>query len=271
MWPFAKKPVVDADTAAWHVDNFTWLVRQFAGGAFAQTKLVLPKPGFFTSDGEQGHALALRIFDQVKNYCEMRDWEVDLVEDDSAIARDLPPSLAFTGPSRHALGTFSASRNAVQISYVPALLRHPERLVATFAHELAHYLLATASEPPPCVDDEMECLTDLAAVFMGFGVFLANARFQHETYSDGVMHGWRIGHSGYLPEADLIFALALFLRAKGFGVEAAGDSLKSHLGALLRRALRDLPEDHPDVIHIRQTLADAEAGQGPQAIAAKAG
>jgi hypothetical protein len=61
MWPFTRKRVVDAETAAWHVENFLWLLRQFGGnGDFAATKLVLPKPGFFTGDGEQGHALAER-------------------------------------------------------------------------------------------------------------------------------------------------------------------------------------------------------------------
>ena len=35
------------------------------------------------------------------------------------------------------------------------------------------------------------------------------------------MHGWRMGHSGYLPEADLIFALALFLQAKSLNPDLA--------------------------------------------------
>jgi len=258
MWPFAKKPVVDADTAAWHVENFQWLARQFGGAAFTQTKLVLPKPGFFISDGEQGHALALRIFTQVKRYCSMDDWDVELVADDNALARDLPPSLAFNGRSRYALGTFGTSGTAVQITYVPALLRHPERLIATFAHELAHYLLATAREPPPCADDEHEFLTDLTAVFLGFGVFLANARFQHETYSDGAMHGWRIGHSGYLPEADLIFALALFLQVRGLPTGDACACLKPHLAGLLRRAMSQVTAE--DIGGIRDALAAVDAG-----------
>lgn len=201
--------------------------------------------------------MALRIFTQVKSYCEMDGWDVELVADDNAMARDLPPSLAFTGRTRYALGTFGASGNSVQITYVPALLHHPERLIATFAYELAHYLLATAGEAPPCADDEMECLTDLAAVFMGFGVFLANARFQHETYSDGVMHGWRISHSGYLPEADLIFALALFLRAKELAADDACACLKPHLARLLRRAMREVAPQ--DVAGVRDAFAAAEA------------
>jgi hypothetical protein len=40
---------------------------------------VSPKPGFFIFDGERDHPLAVRIFDQVKHYCGMSDWEADLV------------------------------------------------------------------------------------------------------------------------------------------------------------------------------------------------
>ena len=62
---------------------------------------------------------------------------------------------------------------AIVISYVPALLKRPDHLIATLAHELAHYLLATARDSPPCEKEEREFLTDLAAVYLGFGVFLS--------------------------------------------------------------------------------------------------
>jgi hypothetical protein len=69
IWPFARKPVVDDETAAWHVDNFAWLIRQFGGAAgLAKSNLVLPMPGYFVTEGEKGHPFALRIFDQIKTY-----------------------------------------------------------------------------------------------------------------------------------------------------------------------------------------------------------
>src|SRR5262245_57918316 len=137
MWPFRRKPIVDAETAGWHVDNFAWLIRQFGGNdTFAKTKLVLPKPGFFAFDGEHGHALASRIFNQVKHYCDMDDWDVDLVPDDNPLAEQGRLSVAMIAPQKHALGTFAIAGNRIQISYVPALLQRPDRLVATFAHEL---------------------------------------------------------------------------------------------------------------------------------------
>jgi hypothetical protein len=201
MWPLARKRIVDDDTAAWHLENFTWLIEQFGPAAFAQAKLVLPKPGYFVTDGEKDHALAQRLFDQVKTYCGMTAWDVDLVPDHNPLAEHTPLSIARVAPQRHALGTFALAGNRIQISYVPALLARPEHLIATYAHELAHYLLATARTPPPCADDENECLTDLTAVYLGFGVFL--------------------------------------LEAKALDPEPALACLKPHLAGMLRRATRD--------------------------------
>jgi hypothetical protein len=257
MWPFARKLIVDNETAAWHVENFAWLVRQFGGAdGLAKSKLVLPKPGYFITESETGHAFALRVFDQVKAYCGMADWAADLVADDNPLAERTPISLVTVAPQKHALGTFGSAGNRIVISYVPALLKRPDHLIATLAHELAHYLLATARQAPPCEPDEREFLTDLTAVFLGFGVFLANARFQHEAFHDGTLQGWRISHSGYLPEADLIFALALFIWSKGIDPSRALNCLKPHLGTMLRRTLRHFAGDAAALAPIREATAE---------------
>ena len=128
MWPFTRKRIVDDDTAAWHLENFTWLIEQFGGnGAFAKLKLVLPKPEYFTAGGKRDHAFAARIFDQVKAYCGMREWEADLVADDNPLAQRGEPSAFMVAPQKHALGTFAVTGNRIQISYVPAQQRLPGR------------------------------------------------------------------------------------------------------------------------------------------------
>jgi hypothetical protein len=71
MWPFTRKPIVDDETAAWHVENFTWLIEEFGPAALAHTKLVLPTAKYFRTAGEKGHELAIMIFDQVGAYCGM--------------------------------------------------------------------------------------------------------------------------------------------------------------------------------------------------------
>ena len=266
MWPFTRKPIVDADTAQWHVDNFAWLVATFGGNhAFADSVLALPKPGFFPVDGQEGHAKALHILERVKHYCGMGDWPVELVPDRNPAAERSTMSVAMPVHGKHAVGTFSVSGNAVQISYVPALLARPDRLIATLAHELAHYLLATAPTSPPCEDDEHEFLTDLTAAYLGFGVFMANSVFEFEAIQDGPMQGWRYGRSGYLPEQDLVFATALFIAVKELDPHPAYQSLKPHLAKLLKRALRDLTTDKRFVEQIRASIS-GEARQASGAV-----
>ena len=63
MWPFKRRPLIDPETADWHLENFEGLVRCYAENeSLADANLLLPKPGFFPNDGERGHALAERIF-----------------------------------------------------------------------------------------------------------------------------------------------------------------------------------------------------------------
>jgi hypothetical protein len=265
MWPFTSKPIVEADTAQWHVDNFAWLVATFGGNnAFADSVLVLPKPGFFPTDGQEGHDRALHILERVKHYCGMGDWPVELVPDHNPAAERSTMSVAMPVHGKHALGTFAVAGNAVQISYVPALLARPDRLIATLAHELAHYLLATAPTSPPCEDDEHEFLTDLTAAYLGFGVFMANSVFEFEAIQDGPMQGWRYGRSGYLPEQDLVFATALFIAVKELDPHPAYQCLKPHLAKLLKRALRDLTIDRRLVEQIRASIpGEAQPASSP--------
>ena len=257
MWPFTRKPILDPETAAWHAENFAWLIRQFGGAkAFGETRLVLPRPGFFKADNAQGHSRALEILDQVKAYCGMSEWDVELVADDNPLARQHALSLAMVAPQKHALGTFGLAGNRATITYVPALLQRPQAFIATMAHELAHYLLASAPGRPICADDEVECLTDLTAVYLGFGVFLANSRFEFEGLQDHMLQGWQMRTSGYLPEADIIHALALFIYAKELDPAPACHCLKPHLAKMLRRALRHLAGNDPGLTDIRAALAE---------------
>ncbi|XWN31823.1 MAG: hypothetical protein ROR55_01520 [Devosia sp.] len=260
MWPFRKTPFLDEDTAAWHLENFIWLMRHFGGGGeFHRSRLVLPKPGFFPVEGEKGHALAERLFQTVKDYCGLSDWPVDLVADNGPDSHLLEGSAMASIRSSSAVGRFAVSDEGVQISYAPRLLDRPQDLISTFAHELAHYLLATAPEDPVCEPDEYEFLTDLTAVFLGFGVFLANTRFSQDVLHLGPIQGVGWTRQGYLPERDLVFATAIFLAVKRLDPSEAADSLDSHLRSQLSKALDQL-RDAPQIAELI-TLAARPAPQ----------
>jgi Zn-dependent peptidase ImmA (M78 family) len=93
-------------------------------------------------------------------------------------------------------------------------LKEPLALVATIAHELGHVILLGGG----LVDREakdMEPMNDLLTVFLGMGVFTANASFQFSQFTETYGQGWRAQRQGYLPEPVFGYALARFAHERG--------------------------------------------------------
>lgn len=239
MWPFRRKPLLDAAAERWHLDNFAWLVRNHGKRSrFAEARLVLPSQDFFAADGQEGHALAVKLFEQVKAYSGMGEADIAL-------------RLAGSPPSR--LGT-------PEVTYAAETLGHPQSLIATLAHELAGHLLAAGTgEAPPIGPQGEEHLTDLTAVYLGFGVLLANSAFNMQAHADG----WSYTRQGYLPEQDLVFALAIFLVVKQLDPAPALHYLKAELGAMLRKALRDLQSYKSEIAAMRLAGSGLPKQPGP--------
>ena len=87
-------------------------------------------------------------------------------------------------------------------------------LVAVLAHELGHVILLR----PGLVDrkdPDMEPLNDLLTVFLGFGIFTANAAFRFEQHSDNRSQGWSARRTGYLSEQQFGYSLARFAYERG--------------------------------------------------------
>lgn len=241
MWPFGRSALLDDETAEWHVDNFEWLLERFgADGAFAASRLVLPDA--FEVEGLRGVRLADVLFARVKELCGMSDWPVELLAQPETADIEPNPALGSIATGG-AAGMFVADGDGVAITYDPRQLRDPPSLVGTFAHELAHYLLATEPERPTSEPDEEEFLTDLAACFLGFGVFMANGAFSTATIvtETGTGSGW--SRKGYLPQDDLLFDVALYVAAHGDDPADAARGLKPHMRKPFDRALRQVAGD----------------------------
>lgn len=185
----------------WHADNAGWLLRHLAKTpAYADTRLVVPTAGFFKTDARKGHEFAEAIFAQIKAYAGMSEWPVHLVSDVEVYE---PHGDLVQAPSRHTpLGMFfRGGGEDVQISYAPELLKNSVNLIATLAHELAHYLIHAIDDDLPCAPEEEEFFTDQTACFLAFGVFMANSAFSFEQWRDNGAgtQGWRSRRSGSMP------------------------------------------------------------------------
>ncbi len=137
-------------------------------------------------------------------------------------------------------GTFRLADNEAIVTYDPSNLDEPAKLIATFAHELAHYKLAGIVEEPPGGEAAHEFLTDLTTVYLGFGLFGANCAFSFRQHQDVVSQGWSLSQLGYLGERDWSFAIAVFLALRGETPARLKPFLKPYLFSDVVKASRYL-------------------------------
>jgi hypothetical protein len=177
-------------------------------------------------------------------------------------APDRERSIALGHALRHhqsaPLGTFGHADGRYYITYNPTSLVNPQTLVATFAHELAHYLSHTAQTRPPGGAGLAEHATDMGAVFLGFGIFMANSAKNFSQFQGGGEQGWEMRGAGYLSENALITALALTVRLTGAKPSAIERELKPYLCGVFRKALAAVNKTYPD---LPATLAAVDLGE----------
>ena len=238
---FDPKPPVDALEVEWLLACFAWLDRGLSAAPAS------PRPGLATPETASiaGAGTASELFAAVKAFAGLEEWHCVLEQGDAPREAVLPGGVGEYS-TRHALGTYSVEGNAPVIRYDPTLLANPAALVATFAHELAHLLMATLDEPPGG-DELHEHATDCAAVYLGFGIFLANSARQFEQFQDAWTHGWRSSTSGYLSEAALVTATAMFVRLFAIDPALARAPLKPYLQKDFAKALKYLDWRYPAI------------------------
>jgi hypothetical protein len=205
------KPFLDPSRRDWQFETFAWLLRNCGGFAkFTETTLVLPIEEHFPDRGMKGHAGVTALFRRVRDHAGMAEW----------------PCAVEPQTEQPRTDTGNTDRIPI-ITYRPDMLE-PMPLVATFSHELARFLIETFEEPAPGGDALLDPAVDIAAVFMGFGLFMANS-----VVRNGGFH---------LNEGELVHSLAMFCLLRGVPCESIDRHLNPHLRKYLRLAARDLAQ-----------------------------
>ena len=203
------KAFLDASRRDWQFDAFAWLLRNCGGfPKFIETTLVLPIEAHFPDRGIKGHAGVSALFRRVRAHAGMSEWPC-AVEPQSEQPR-----------------SDAGNTDRIPIITYPRGALEPLLLIATFAHELARYLIESFDEPAPGGEALVEPAVDLAAVFMGFGLFLANSAARKAEY--------------HLNEGEMVHALAMFCLLRKVPPESIDRYLNPHLRKYLRLAARDL-------------------------------
>ncbi|MGQ0698968.1 MAG: hypothetical protein ACT4PZ_12085 [Panacagrimonas sp.] len=245
MWPFSKKTFLPPEYVEWQLQTYAWLLRNFEGyERFRQTRLVTPAMEFFPATDLKGEAFVRFVFDRVRSLADMSDWPCrPEPQEPDPLPLEVQPGIALVNLEHSPGGTFSFSEKEgtkAVITYDPGLEDRPADLVATFAHELGHYLICASKEEPPGGVETLELATDLTAVFLGFGLFCVNTAFAFRQFGDAVSSGWQSRRSGYLSEPSLLFALAIFVRLTETDPASVKPFLKPNLVSSFEAALKNL-------------------------------
>ena len=263
MGLFGPRFMFDEGTTDWIFDTYAWALEHLGTDVFYQfTDLVLPTDRFFPDKLEDSDDIAQHLFKRVRQHAGMDDWPCRLVAQEEDANPVVGPALLIKGAPSGPAGTFSVSGGktpTIEISYNPSQVRWPESLIATFAHELAHYLIHSAESLPPGGREYEEHATDLVAVFMGFGVFLANSAFTFSQYTDTDSQGWQSFGQGYLTESELTYCLAVFLHLKGIDRKFVEPHLDRSLRSVLKTATKEMKHLPDELARLRSITSNKMA------------
>jgi hypothetical protein len=217
-------------------DSFLRLAALLGADRLLHATVVLPTPKYFPDPYDRSEVSFQRMFDRIANQMQVNpdDIDVALVVSGDDLTRDLAPF--HSGPTSGAAGLYHHDPTERQrISIDERQLEDPVSLVAVLAHEVGHIILLR----PGLVDRDdpyMEPLNDLLTVFLGFGIFTANAAFRFEQHRDNKSQGWSARRLGYLSEEELGYALARFAYEREESKPAWVSFLSINIASYLKRS-----------------------------------
>ncbi|MFC1402595.1 MULTISPECIES: hypothetical protein [Streptacidiphilus] len=202
---------VSRERQVWIESSMLWLVKQF-GLDTVRRPVALPTPDFFPVpfSGERREIRALLT--RVCKVMQVDPLFIWMRLFDGPDTEELSRGEA----RRFAVGLYLRAWDFSVISLDRMDAAAPAVLAATIAHELGHVRLLGEDRITTARKDH-EQLTDLATVYLGMGVFTANAALTSHhrgPAADRPEPGWIMTH-GYLSQSDLAYALACCCRLRG--------------------------------------------------------
>jgi len=170
---FKPQCPVDGSAKQWIENRLQWLSAQFGRDTFTRRAVILPTNDFFPDPIDGSEASVRNLLDQVCRYMDVNPEcvalelftnksQLWLVNDEG---KYLPTGAA---------GLYDEQGDRTVIHIDTSEMMNLSGLVGTMAHELAHLRLM-GERRVTGEEYDNELLTDLTAVFHGFGIFLGNS------------------------------------------------------------------------------------------------
>jgi len=246
FWETPKLPVTE-DQQKWIDESFRWLLQTFGETGFLAHRTILPEPAFFPDKYRGTQDCVLTLVKRVCGYMEVDPNQVEtnfFSDKDETAARH-----RLGGASQHsgAAGLYfhdQTPENRHRIAINTSEFQNPMGLVATIAHELGHVILLGGGKIRRDEKDH-EHLTDLITVFMGLGIFTANAAFQFAQWQDHSHQGWSASRKGYMSEEMFAYSLAAYAWMRGESKPAWSRHLAMNVGYHFKQSQKCLRQGIP--------------------------
>jgi hypothetical protein len=247
---FRSKPLLDESSTEWLFSAYAWALRNFGTKVFYEdTILVTPTDRHFPDKSlNTAEERVLAAFVRVRDYAGMQGWPFELAPLSADMEPPPLPAISSTMP-RGPQGTVSirGAQQNIPITFDPGMIRNPNVLVATFAQQIAYHLGRSIPEDAPGGDELRGPASDLLAIFMGFGLFLANSAL---TVCRSGCSGCAtsVQTLGYLTEDQFVYALAIFCVLKDIQYEEVEPHLKKNLRSFFKTAVKEIKNTRNDDI-----------------------
>ena len=232
----AKLPVSDPERL-WVDQGFDRLARVLGRDRMLRAEVILPTPEHFPDPYDRTEEDADNMFRRICQYMRVARSTIDfeLIPDETEELRKLIPYWSSQSGGCAGLYKRDDESSRMIVAVKAAYLKDPLVLAATLAHELGHVILLGGELISRDVPD-MEPLTDLLTVFLGFGVFNANTAARFQQHHDEQSQGWSMQRLGYLSEEVYGYALARFAVERGEERPEWADYLTTNVKAYYKRS-----------------------------------
>ena len=230
----------------WIEESIEWLRGEF-GVSPLNVPVIVPTSEYFPPPFTGSDAEVRAVVRSVARYMGVQaDVDVQFSEDfdDAENLMRLFPGETGTFRSSGAVGAYThADADGLHVVTLDrSNVGEPARLLAVIAHELGHVRLfgerrISADRP------DHEPLTDLATVYLGMGIFTANAAFNFGRISGYGLEpagGWQSRRLGYMTEQMFGYALARYAVSRGELAPAWAKYLDTNPRVYMKQGVRYL-------------------------------
>lgn len=203
---FNKKryhPTVTQEDKDWVEKNFIWFIEVFGLDKLKEQPFISPTTENFPYTNLKDNDQFQKFFEQLCKYWVLNPNEIVVKFFDDFKSKQWTtwiPHGTFNEPTGLYNQIYTTDEKRFSIQLAKSNLNNPQLLVSVIAHELGHVKLLGENYINRN-DTDLEPLTDLASIYFGFGVFVANSVQTKDIYG--------ISRSGYLPNQLISYANAL--------------------------------------------------------------